>query len=120
MLEKTSPTTDVNRMKSYVRNLYQIQYQQKEGEFEVRTKSGDILIWEFHSVPLGKLPDGRALVMSIAADVTASKAAKRELVDAMERAEDVNRYLEIQTMFANEMAAKAEAANIAKVNFLLI
>ena len=50
-----------------------------EGEFSVRTKDGDERVWQFSSAPLGRDPDGRRLVISMAADVTARKRAEGEL-----------------------------------------
>ena len=44
-----------------------------QGEHVIRTKSGDSRTWEFSSVPLGSLHDGRKLIMSMAADITERK-----------------------------------------------
>ncbi len=110
------------KLKDYIRaqikNLYRLDAQKQQGEYEIVSNSGDILIWDFCSVVLGHLPDNRIIVMTMAVDVTERKKAENELIEAKEKAEDINRYLEIQTMFANEMAAKAEAANVAKSHFL--
>ncbi len=89
-----------------------------DGTYELIAKDGSELIWEFSSVSLGNLSNGKVLVITIAVDVTERRKAEHSLLKAKEKAEDINRYLEMQTLFANEMAAKAEAANIAKSQFL--
>ena len=43
------------------------------GEFDIQTKSGEMKTWELNAGPIGKLPDGRQLIMSTAADVTEQK-----------------------------------------------
>ncbi len=46
------------------------------------------------------------------------KASEEKLRQALSDAEQINRYLEQQTIYANQMAADAEKANIAKSEFL--
>ena len=41
-----------------------------KGEFPVRTKTGETLHWFLNTAPLGNLPDGRLLLMSVAIDLT--------------------------------------------------
>lgn len=48
------------------------------GEFQVRTKSGEILNWFFSSAALGELPDGRVLVNTVAIDITERVKVDRE------------------------------------------
>ncbi len=50
----------------------------KEGEFEIHTKDNRIVIWDFSSAPLGKLPDNRRLMLTMAVDVTERKNAENE------------------------------------------
>lgn len=57
----------------------------KGGEFHVRTKSGDIRIWDFIAAPLGTLPDGRRMVSSMAMDVTERKQAENALHESESR-----------------------------------
>ena len=42
----------------------------EDGEHTILTASGDSRIWDFSSASLGRLPDGRPLVLSMARDVT--------------------------------------------------
>ena len=65
-----------------IESLYGLERRKYEGDYPIRTKSGGTRIWEFSSAPVGKLPDGRRIVISMAMDVTerrqAEDAAKRE------------------------------------------
>ncbi len=49
------------------------------GEWAVRCADGSTRVWDFHNVGLGRLPDGRRLQISAAADVTDRKAAEAAL-----------------------------------------
>lgn len=51
----------------------------KGGEFHVRTKSGDIRVWDFIAAPVGTLPDGRRMVSSMAMDITERKQIEESL-----------------------------------------
>jgi PAS domain S-box-containing protein len=56
--------------------------------------------------------------ISISSDITERKRADAILSQAKERAEQLNRELEVQTAQANDMAARAELSNQAKSEFL--
>lgn len=49
-----------------------------DGEFPVRTKSGDRLHWYFSSAPLGNLPDGRVIATTVVIDITNRVRAEEE------------------------------------------
>jgi PAS domain S-box-containing protein len=57
----------------------------EEGEYNVRTKSGETRIWSFSSAPLGRIPDGRRIVISVAVDMTERTRSERELRTSNER-----------------------------------
>ena len=59
--------------------LHQLNARTSEGEYMIATASGETRIWDFYSAPLGKLSDGRSLVISTAIDVTARKQAEAEI-----------------------------------------
>lgn len=48
----------------------------RKNEVNIKTKNGSSLVWEFSSAKLGRLPDGRSLLISIGVDVTDRKAAE--------------------------------------------
>ncbi|MEP0911698.1 CHASE3 domain-containing protein [Leptolyngbya sp. GB1-A1] len=59
--------------------LYDFQKSLAEGEFVVMTRAGEERIWEFFSSPVGRLADGRRLVISTAIDVTERKRIERQV-----------------------------------------
>ncbi|MEG4021221.1 CHASE3 domain-containing protein [Microcoleus sp. S13C4] len=59
--------------------LHQLNARISEGEYMITTASGETRIWDFYSAPLGKLSDGRSLVISTAIDMTARKQAEAEI-----------------------------------------
>lgn len=63
-------------VRDFINKLYKLKENQHDGEFVVNTKDGRHLIWDFNSMSIGNLPDGRAVVMSVATDVT--KKSKEE------------------------------------------
>jgi PAS domain S-box-containing protein len=71
-------------VKSDIVRLYNLDSSVREGEYTIKTRSGESRIWDFSSAPLGKLPDGRRLVISTALDVTERKRAE----DAMRASEE--------------------------------
>ncbi len=48
------------------------------GHYPIRTKSGELRIWEFSSSALGEMPDERRLVISMAKDVTERRKFEQE------------------------------------------
>jgi PAS domain S-box-containing protein len=73
----------------------------REGEFAIRTKSGERRFWDFSSSPVGRLPDGRRLVTTMAMDVTERRHAEEELWAYREHLEEL----------VKERTAELEAAN---------
>ncbi|MCP4375105.1 MAG: response regulator [bacterium] len=62
----------------YIDSLYDLNTQVDQGEWCVRTKSGNEIVWRLRSAPLGQLPDGRRLVTTMGMDVTAGKQAAKQ------------------------------------------
>ncbi|HEY9808244.1 MAG TPA: PAS domain S-box protein [Halomicronema sp.] len=65
-----------NSVLESIDNFYTLASRVEEGEYEIKTADGNIRVWDFSSASLGKLPDGRSLVMSMAADITERKQAQ--------------------------------------------
>ena len=61
-----------------ISHLFTLDTMLHEGDSTLRTKAGETRNWEFSSGPLGQLPDGRRLVISMAIDVTEQKQAEIE------------------------------------------
>ena len=82
------PTIDVWTEKAYgpnkdesrktIGSLYAIDRRISEGEYIITTSTGEQLIWDFRSSPLGQLPDGRRFVISMAMDITERRWAETE------------------------------------------
>ncbi len=64
----------------FIQSLYKLPDQRHDGEFTVTTKDNRKLIWDFNSGVVGKLPDGRAVAMSVATDVTERIAKEKEIL----------------------------------------
>jgi PAS domain S-box-containing protein len=68
-----------NTVKASIERLYSIDRRLEEGEFSITTKQGEKRTWDFSSAPLGRLADGRRLVISMAADVSDRKLTENAL-----------------------------------------
>ena len=53
--------------------------QAHDGERKIRTKTGEEGIWDVRSSPIGGLPDGRRLMVTVASDITAQKQVEAAL-----------------------------------------
>ena len=65
--------------------LYDLSGREDEGEYVITTRGGDKRVWDFSSSPIGRLPDGRRLVLSIAMDITARKRGEIALQESETR-----------------------------------
>jgi PAS domain S-box-containing protein len=80
-----------------IRKIYSLEARQDDGEYSFKTKSGETRVWFFSSAPLGKLPDGRRLIISMALDITElkkSEAKRHQLEDQLagsQRLESIGR-----------------------------
>lgn len=93
------PTTDDWTRKAYgarrdvVRadndGLYALDGPKVEGEYAITTSSGDTRIWDFSSAPIGRLPDGRRLVISMATDVTERKQVEETVRAGRDQLESI-------------------------------
>ncbi len=59
-----------------IHELYSLEGRKDEGEYCVKTFTGETLVWDFGSAGLGKLSDGRRAVISMAKDVTTASGTK--------------------------------------------
>ncbi len=85
---------DMAPTKAHIEQLYGRSDKIKEGEYTITTKSGEQVVWDFSSSPLGRLQDGRRFVISMAMDVTARKQAEAELNRTMLELERSNTELQ--------------------------
>lgn len=89
-----------------MKRLYDLNRRVDEGEFEVNTRWQGKRIWLFSSAPLGRLPDGTRLVISMAADVTQQKQTEKTLAARLRQQAVVTQLsqtalsgLQLQTLF---------------------
>lgn len=68
-----------NLVKAEIDKLYGLDRRVVEGDHNIRTRDGSTRIWDFSSAPLGRLPDGRRLVISMAMDVTERRKAEGDI-----------------------------------------
>jgi two-component system, cell cycle sensor histidine kinase and response regulator CckA len=70
------------KAKDYIAQQCAMDSRVEEGEWVIKTKSGESLVWSFSSAPLDSLPDGRRLVISMAMDITERKRAEEALQES--------------------------------------
>ena len=73
------------QVKADIQKLYDLEAAVYEGEFPVRAAGGGRRIWDFYAAPLGRLPDGRHLLLSMAVDLTERKKAEEQTRASEER-----------------------------------
>jgi PAS domain S-box-containing protein len=66
-------------MKEGIDRLYDLDTKVESGEFTITTRHGQTKIWDFSAAPLGRLGNGKRLIISMAKDVTARKIAEEAL-----------------------------------------
>jgi PAS domain S-box-containing protein len=66
-------------------DTYKLKSRQKRGEFLLKTKSGETVVWDFSAAPIGKTPDGRKMVITIATDVTQRKHIEMALKESEQK-----------------------------------
>ncbi|MBD2502070.1 EAL domain-containing protein [Anabaena azotica FACHB-119] len=67
------------KKESDIEPLHNLDGRIAEGEYSIKISTGETRIWDFHSATLGKLPDGRNLVITTAFDVTQRKQTEAQL-----------------------------------------
>ena len=72
-------TQDVQSIKKIIERMYGISERVDQGERVIRCKDGSFRTWHFSAAPVGKLPDGRRYVVSMAQDVSERKAAQEQI-----------------------------------------
>jgi diguanylate cyclase (GGDEF)-like protein/PAS domain S-box-containing protein len=70
---------NVQEVREIVERVYGISQKIDQGEFVIRCKDGSTRTWHFSASPVGKLPDGRRYVVSMAQDISERKAAQQQI-----------------------------------------
>jgi len=74
----------------FIQELYDIKQVQHDGEWLVQIKDGTHRLWDFSTSPIGKSPEGKNMVMSMASDITERKQAEELLAKRMTELEIFN------------------------------
>ncbi len=83
-IEKAYGKDAIKIMKKVMAKKYTLTSRWEEGEVSIKTKDQLQCLWQFSSAPLGQLPDGRRVVISMAVDVTERRKAAQELYQSKE------------------------------------
>ncbi|MEM9004149.1 MAG: response regulator [Cyanobacteria bacterium P01_F01_bin.86] len=81
-------------LKDTIAQKYTLTSRWEEGEFIINTHNGEQCLWQFSSAPLGALPDGRRMVISMAVDVTQRRQVEAERETLLHNLSDLNQELE--------------------------
>jgi PAS domain S-box-containing protein len=69
-----------NEIQEFKEALYCMKGSQHAGVFPIKTKSGDIRLWDFHTTNISNVSDERNIVMSFALDITEKNILEIESV----------------------------------------
>jgi PAS domain S-box-containing protein len=89
-------------VRAVIDRLFRLNRRVDEGEFTITCRDGSERVWAFSSAPLPPLPDGRRLVISMAADVTQRKEAEAEVRQLAAELEERVRRRTVELAAANE------------------
>jgi hypothetical protein len=67
------------QVRAVIARTYGLARREAEGEYLVDCRDGTQRVWDFSSVSLGRLPDGRRIAISMAADVTERKRSEAQV-----------------------------------------
>ena len=77
--------TKKNDVIDFISTIYSSKDTSQNEIFEITTKDGRKLIWDFHSIYIGNLPDDRAVGMSVAIDITERVQMDKQLKESEQR-----------------------------------
>ncbi len=72
-------------LENVISKKYLLKSRWEEGDFTLKTKDGQECLWQFSSAPLGCLPDGRRVVVSMAVDITERQRIENALRESKEQ-----------------------------------
>lgn len=108
-------TEDLSLLKSQIRESFRIETKMHRGERMIRTKSGEWITWDMSTASLGKLKDGRKIVMSVGFDLTERNHFERSLVEELEYRIGVEGELRT-AKFAAEQASASKSQFLANMS----
>lgn len=94
---------DAPKMSNLVSNTFHITERTKIGEYKIKTKFGTERTWEFFVAPLGKSPDGKKLIITIANDITEKKDIENKLIQDLKFIKESEQEILRQKIEAEEL-----------------
>ncbi len=91
-----------------IMTLYSLERRKAEGEFSIVCSDGATRIWDFSSISLGRLPDGRRIAMSMASDVTERKREEEALVESERKLNEAQNLAQLGHWSWNLKSGKVE------------
>lgn len=85
-----------------ISRLINLKKRQNDGEYSVRTRDGEIRIWNFYSAYIGEMQDGRKMFMRVAIDLTVRKRIEKlqKSIDEERRTlDEIKKYDRLKTEF---------------------
>lgn len=108
-------TEDLSLLKSQIRESFRIETKMHRGERMIRTKSGEWITWDMSTASLGRLKDGRKIVMSVGFDLTERNHFEHSLVEELEYRIGVEGELR-NAKFAAEQASASKSQFLANMS----
>jgi len=90
-----------------VSRLFNLGKRQNDGEYSIRTRNGNIRIWDFYSAYIGKLQDGHKLLMRVAIDITERKhmeELQKNVDEERKRLYEIKEYDRLKTEFFSNIS----------------
>lgn len=100
--------------RDYIDGLFSISETGDNGEWIIRTSTGEKRTWEFHTTPLGRVSEGRRVLQSLAVDVTESKMMQEMLIRERDRAEENDK---LKTAFLHNISHEIRTPMNAIIGF---
>lgn len=100
--------------RDYIDKLFSISETSDNGEWIIRTRTGERRIWEFHTTPLGRVSEGRRVLQSLAIDVTESRKMQEMLIRERDRAEENDK---LKTAFLHNISHEIRTPMNAIIGF---
>lgn len=105
-------------IKKYIDNLYELNHAVDEGEYPIITNSGETIIWQFSSAPLGVI-DGKRTVISSAMDITELKKKDEMMINQSRQAAMGDMIAMIAHQWRQPITVIGMEANNININILL-